>query len=219
MKRWFIPVASLSAVAAAVVSALFLAGVFDGNEASVTEDNGTEVAGVCAPDHSDCEDTLVAPDLTDDDDGEGSSIAPVCAPGHSDCDDTVVIEPVCEPDTPDCADSLVGDRDGDIDVSEPPADPIQPVDGRCSGEEFALCEASATEFALADLQRRLGVDAEAVVVDDIEFAEWPDSCLAAAEEGEACAQVITPGFVIVFEAGGDQYEYHADLNGNVRLAQ
>ena len=176
MKRWFIPVASLSAVAAAVVSALFLAGVFDENEVSVTEDNGTEVAGVCAPDHPDCEDTLVAPDLTDDDDGEGSSIAPE-------------------------------------------ADPIQPVDGRCSGEELAVCEASATEFALADLQRRLGVDAEAIVVDDIEFAEWPDSCLAAAEEGEACAQVITPGFVIVFEAGGDQYEYHTDLNGNVRLAQ
>jgi len=53
------------------------------------------------------------------------------------------------------------------------------------------------------------VDAEAVL--------WPDACLDAAEPGELCAQVITPGYRIIIERGGRRTEYHADLQGNVRM--
>lgn len=124
MKRWIVPLASLSAAAGAVILALFLAGVFDRDEALGHQDTGAgnEVAGVCAPDNPDCEDTLVAEDGADDD-GAGASSAPVCAPGHSDCADTVVsddeagetvngnagtsISPVCAPGFPDCVDMIV----------------------------------------------------------------------------------------------------------------
>ena len=134
MKRWIVPLASLSAVAGALVLALFLAGVFDRDEASGSQDTGAgdEMAGVCAQDNPDCEDTLVAPDGADDE-GAGTGIAPVCAPGHSDCVDTVVndneagetvvsdneagepvdgdagtsISPVCAPGFPDCVDMIV----------------------------------------------------------------------------------------------------------------
>ncbi len=55
-------------------------------------------------------------------------------------------------------------------------------------------------------------------IESAAFQEWSNSCLDAAAEGEACAEVITPGFVIVIEVEGTSYEYHTDLNGNLRLA-
>lgn len=124
MKRWIVPLASLSAVAGALVLALFLAGVFDNGEAVGSQDTapGAEIAGVCAPDNPGCENTLVSPDGVDDDVGDAGS-APVCAPGHSDCADTAVndngagepvdadggtsISPVCAPGFPDCVDMIV----------------------------------------------------------------------------------------------------------------
>jgi len=124
MKRFIVPLASLSTVAGALVLALFLAGVFDGDEASGSKDAGAgnEVAGVCAQDNPDCEDTLVDSDGADND-GEGVGIAPACAPGFPDCVDTVVndneggetvdeddgttISPVCAPGFPDCVDMIV----------------------------------------------------------------------------------------------------------------
>jgi hypothetical protein len=44
-------------------------------------------------------------------------------------------------------------------------------------------------------------------VDDIEVVEaeekeWSDACLGLAEEGEMCAQVITPGWEVTLRAGG-----------------
>jgi hypothetical protein len=33
------------------------------------------------------------------------------------------------------------------------------------------------------------------------------------------AQVITPGFLVVLEAGGERYEYHADREGTVVLCE
>ncbi len=235
MKRWLVPLASLSTVAGVIVLALFLAGVFDGDDAAKAGVGGSESAGLCAEDTPDCEDTLVEPGSAGDD-GEGASSAPVCAPGFPDCVDTVVnddeagepvggqggisISPVCAPGFPDCVDMIVNDANGDIDDAEPPTDPIVPADGQCSGDEFASCEELAIDAALADAARLFG-DGESeinVVVESAAVQEWSNSCLDAADEGELCAEVITPGFVIVIEIEGTQYEYHTDLNGNVRLA-
>lgn len=45
--------------------------------------------------------------------------------------------------------------------------------------------------------------------------EWPDSCLGAPAKGQMCAEVITPGYAIVLEAQGAQYEVRTDLTGQV----
>ncbi len=235
MKRWTVPLAAITAVAGAVVLALFLAGVFDGDDASGSDGTGAEVAGLCAEDHPDCEDTRF---VTDDEGGD--TVAPGCEVGHvGDCDDTPVtdgedgelihegdgpaIQPVCAPGFPDCEDMIVTDVGDEVDgAGPPPAGPFAQADNACSGEALAELQDSclaAGQGASADLQRRLGVDDVEIAVESIENAEWPDSCLGAAQEGEACATVMTPGFVIVLEAGGEQYEYHTDLNGSVRLAQ
>lgn len=49
--------------------------------------------------------------------------------------------------------------------------------------------------------------------------EWPDSCMGLAERGEVCAQVITDGYVIIIEQGGQRTEYHASaISGTRRKA-
>lgn len=59
--------------------------------------------------------------------------------------------------------------------------------------------------------------ADAVVV-RVEEVDWPDACLGAARPDEACAQVLTPGYRVVVEAGGRTIEYHTGRSAGVRRA-
>lgn len=62
-----------------------------------------------------------------------------------------------------------------------------------------------------------------VMADDVELAstereEWPDACLGLADEGEVCAEVITPGWRVTLGAAGKQYVLRTDQSGDtVRL--
>jgi hypothetical protein len=46
-------------------------------------------------------------------------------------------------------------------------------------------------------------------VEDIEPKDFPDASLGVPEPGMTYAQVITPGYVILLNAEGETYEYHA----------
>ena len=48
-----------------------------------------------------------------------------------------------------------------------------------------------------------------------QLVEWPDSCLGMALPGTACSQIVTPGYLIVLEANGVQFEYHTNADGSV----
>ena len=48
----------------------------------------------------------------------------------------------------------------------------------------------------------------------IEPVEWRDAGLGCPEPGMMYAQVLTPGFRLVFEYEGQQYEYHTDQDGS-----
>jgi len=52
----------------------------------------------------------------------------------------------------------------------------------------------------------------------VEVVDWPDRCLGAPREDEVCAQVITPGYRIVLEQGGETAEYRAARGGDFRRA-
>ncbi|MCC6992080.1 MAG: hypothetical protein IT181_23955 [Acidobacteria bacterium] len=65
-------------------------------------------------------------------------------------------------------------------------------------------------LAVADAARRTNVAASAVSVVLIEPREWPDRSLGCPEPGMGYAQSITPGFLIVVEAGGRRLRYHTD---------
>lgn len=69
--------------------------------------------------------------------------------------------------------------------------------------------------AMDQLSDSLGVDVQNIEIVEVEQMDWPDACLGLANEGEVCAQVITPGFRVVFEVGGQQYVFRTDREGEV----
>jgi hypothetical protein len=59
------------------------------------------------------------------------------------------------------------------------------------------------------------VTADEIKVVSLEPVEWRDTSLGCPQEGMAYAQVITPGYVIVLEAGGQTYEFHTNTTNQV----
>ena len=72
--------------------------------------------------------------------------------------------------------------------------------------------------AVADAAARSGVAPDAVRVVRVEPREWPDSGLGCPKPGTGYAQVITSGYLIVVEAGGQTLDYHTDRS-RVELCQ
>lgn len=66
---------------------------------------------------------------------------------------------------------------------------------------------------IRQLAENLGLDAGSISVVSNEAVEFPDACLGVAMPDVMCAQVITPGRIIVLEANGVQYEYHVSDDG------
>ncbi len=65
------------------------------------------------------------------------------------------------------------------------------------------------------LAMSLGIDPNSITLDSDSAVEFPDSCMGVAIQDVACSQVSTPGRIIVLEANGIQYEYHANQDGSV----
>ena len=76
----------------------------------------------------------------------------------------------------------------------------------------------AVEAARQALARELGISPYLIMIQSFDHAEWPDACLGLRVEGEACAEVVTPGYVGLLETRSQQVEFRADANGSqVRL--
>ena len=65
--------------------------------------------------------------------------------------------------------------------------------------------------ALAELT---GLPLEQIRQVRFEAVDWRDSCMGVVTPGVGCLEVITPGYRIVLEAGGAQYEYHTNQDGS-----
>jgi len=74
---------------------------------------------------------------------------------------------------------------------------------------------SALENAVIEqLAANLGLPEGDIRVVSSEKAEFGDACLGVAMEGVMCAQVVTPGHIVVLEADGLPYEYHVSEDGS-----
>jgi hypothetical protein len=73
----------------------------------------------------------------------------------------------------------------------------------------------AVTAAIRALSQELGLDPGAVEVLAYEAVDWPDACLGLPAPGEACSEVITPGWQIRLRAGGTEYEVRTDTLGAV----
>lgn len=75
------------------------------------------------------------------------------------------------------------------------------------------------EMAKHDLAKRLGISVDEIVLIKSEAMTWPDACLGIHTPGVACAEVITPGYLILLSAQGNTYEYHTDQASRALLCE
>jgi len=80
--------------------------------------------------------------------------------------------------------------------------------------EGAQDSAAVEEIAIKQLAENLGLKESDISVVSNTTIEFNDACMGVAMEGVMCAQVITPGHIVVLEANGMQYEFHTDANGS-----
>lgn len=64
-----------------------------------------------------------------------------------------------------------------------------------------------------------GVDLAEVRLVTSEAVTWPDSSLGCPEPGQMYLQVLTPGYRVVVEVGGDQLTVHTDRSDPPRIAR
>ncbi len=74
-------------------------------------------------------------------------------------------------------------------------------------------------LAKEDLAQRLSVAVDQIQLVSVEAVDWSDTSLGCPQPGMMYAQVITPGFRVILEAGGQRYEYHTDTGRFVVLCE
>jgi heat shock protein HslJ len=98
-----------------------------------------------------------------------------------------------------------------------------PVTGQTPSSNTPSATPGLPPKAVLDAQQwlaaQLNLAVEQVKITAVEQAEWTDSCLGLGRLNESCAQVITPGWRVVFEINGQPYEVRTDETGStIRLA-
>jgi hypothetical protein len=95
-----------------------------------------------------------------------------------------------------------------------PPSPLNPGgDASTAGQDAAIAN------SISDLAARLNIASSAITMVSAEAVDWPDGCLGIEMPGVMCIMVITPGYRVILEADGKQYEYHTNESGDVvRLA-
>jgi hypothetical protein len=70
-----------------------------------------------------------------------------------------------------------------------------------------------------ELAKHLNIAEDEISLVSVEAVDFSDASLGAPEPGAFYAQIITPGYIIKLEAGGQVYQYNADLNSRAVLYQ
>lgn len=72
----------------------------------------------------------------------------------------------------------------------------------------------AAQAAKDTLAQQLGLDASKITLVKVESVQWPDGCLGVPQPGIMCNMLVTPGYRVILQAAGQQYEYHTNLSGD-----
>ena len=67
---------------------------------------------------------------------------------------------------------------------------------------------------IRQLSQNLDLNINDIVVLENKITDFGDACLGVFMQDVMCAQVITPGHIIILEANGIQYEYHTSEDGS-----
>ncbi len=104
------------------------------------------------------------------------------------------------------------DSGASTDVPSTPTSPVVKVKPPAEAKRVV-------ELAMDDLIQKTGVALKEVRLVSVEAVQWSDASLGCPKPDMVYAQVITPGFLVVLEAMGDEYEYHTDEGRFVVLCQ
>lgn len=85
-------------------------------------------------------------------------------------------------------------------------------------------ELTAAQIAIADsaigklLNAGYGLSPGNITVLTVQEQSFGDSSLGCPEPGMSYTQVVTSGYIVLLQAGGQQYEYHTDHSGETVVA-
>lgn len=75
------------------------------------------------------------------------------------------------------------------------------------------------QLAKESLVKKFKLNEDQVHVASIQAMDWPDAGIGCPQAGMVYAEVITPGYQILFEANGQSYSYHTDTVNKVLLCR
>jgi hypothetical protein len=138
------------------------------------------------------------------------------------------IQPISEPQTAPEAEATVELAPTPTNLPSEIVEPISPISPLSPLKEPAMAPITqevkpipgseeALAAAIADLAEQSGLPADDIQLVSMEAVEWSDASLGCPQEGFMYAQVITPGYLLILEAQGQEYEYHTDRRANVVL--
>lgn len=65
------------------------------------------------------------------------------------------------------------------------------------------------------ISESLGVAVENIKIQNVEKMDWPNTCLGLPQGNEACAETVTPGWLLTFNINNQVYKYRVDSTGTV----
>jgi len=86
--------------------------------------------------------------------------------------------------------------------------------GNNSSSQPSVDLTPAQDAAIAALSIITGLPSDQIIVVSTEAVNWPNGCLGVQRMGVMCTQMVVPGYKIVLQAGGKQYEFHTNKNGS-----
>jgi len=93
--------------------------------------------------------------------------------------------------------------------------PLPPTQPAPTETHIPVDLSPAQRAAIQMLADSFGVSVDQIRLVSTEAVDWPDGCLGIQEPGMACTLAIVPGFRIVLEAQGRQYEYRTNQDGSI----
>jgi hypothetical protein len=79
--------------------------------------------------------------------------------------------------------------------------------------------ATMANRAVNDLANRRNLDVSEISIVEVEEVEWRSSALGCPQPNVRYLEVVTPGYRILLEAGGETYDYRASRQGALRLCE
>ncbi|MBD1870208.1 hypothetical protein H6F93_26525 [Leptolyngbya sp. FACHB-671] len=100
------------------------------------------------------------------------------------------------------------------------ADVPSPTATTTSPNPVTVLPAALTERLKSFLAAETAITSEAIALQQFEPVDWNNACIGVPSPEEFCAEMITPGYRIVFNTPNGAYVVHTDHSGQtIRLAE